>query len=280
MFQPTVQPYMQHSVYWFARTLPPTKTIGTLSGKRGELSMAAAATSYTFTSTSSTTSSTSPRDHFQKLVARSAKCPYEFPVVDNRLVNLCTTPESQELAGYHAQTTRPLMNAKVASLCASFLEVKRASGSAVEASLYEDMSVVELMQRLLAKRPLVFYTGVDRYTLTSGASGADPEGFDLVGRDSERHSLRLADVMSYDEMNISALMAVSVPTYFINSGSRGNMGRKSQQESQYEKTGVYVAQVGARFERDERMEAKHMLVSAAQNTPANGYADTKFYPEA
>ena len=56
--------------------------------------------------------------------------------------------------------------------------------------------------------------------------------------------LRLEDVMSYDELCISALMAVSTPTHFINNGNRGNMGvRTLRAQAKFEPTGVYIGQV-------------------------------------
>ena len=39
----------------------------------------------------------------------------------------------------------------------------------------------------------------------------------------------------------------------------------------YVDRGVYVAQVGARFERDDLMEWRHVVVTAEQNTAAAGY---------
>ena len=44
--------------------------------------------------------------------------------------------------------------------------------------------------------------------------------FDIIGTDFERKPLVLEEYMSYDEMQISALVGLSGPTIFINSGSR------------------------------------------------------------
>jgi len=80
----------------------------------------------------------------------------------------------------------------------------------------------------------------------------DPvEGFGDVGTDSE-NELRLVDVLSYDEMAVSALLSVATPTHFINSGSRGNCGKAGEAGS-FESQGVYVGVVGARFERPSQV---------------------------
>jgi hypothetical protein len=121
-------------------------------------------------------------------------------------------------------------------------------------------------------------------------------------------------------MALAALLAVAVPTHFINPGGRFNgavprppsnslnrgdgSGNKRTRTSDdgaaavagggggsgggtdgdgggdgggddasydFTRRGVYVAQVGARFERRGVMEAAHMLVDPVVNTAANGY---------
>jgi len=213
---------------------------------------------------------------FARLCQRSASAGYQIPTTANRLANVCVTDTMKDAAVRHAETTRPLLPAKAARLCQEFLEVKLQHGSEVEQALYADLTLADFMDRLITKRPLVFYTGADNYLLKSGKSGADPAGWDAVGTDGEGERLKLSEVMSYDELSISALMAMSTPTHFINKGDRGNMAKSGHPGTKwggFEPTGVYIGQVGARFERDERMEWKHMLVTAAQNTPEKGYGD-------
>jgi hypothetical protein len=71
-------------------------------------------------------------------------------------------------------------------------------------------------------------------------------------------------------MQLSALVGVSVPTYFINNGGRNNMGKKASIGT-YEPQGIYVGLVGARFEKVDRMEWQHMIITPEQNTRENGY---------
>ena len=95
-------------------------------------------------------------------------------------------------------------------------------------------------------------------------------GFDAIGSDHERAELSLEHLMSYDEMAISALVSVGGPTQFVNTGDRYNRGRLDE-EGTFVPHGVYVGCVGARFERRNKMEWQHMIVSKDQNVPEKGY---------
>lgn len=76
---------------------------------------------------------------------------------------------------------------------------------------------------------------------------------------------RLFDYMTYDEIQISSLVSTSIPTYFINAGSRMNGGCTTP-DNTHETEGVYVAAVGARFERPEFMESQHIIINETYNT--------------
>jgi hypothetical protein len=76
--------------------------------------------------------------------------------------------------------------------------------------------------------------------------------------------------MSYDEMLVSALLGVAVPSFFINDGNRDNAALPGAPGT-FEEQGVVVDQVGCRFERVALMEWTMMVVQDAQNVPANGY---------
>ena len=89
----------------------------------------------------------------------------------------------------------------------------------------------------------------------------------------------LADLQSYDEMALSALVGVSVPTHFINEGARRNHGIRGSPAS-YESRGIMTGLVGARFEQRGEMEWKHMLITREQNTAANGYGPRAASPPA
>ena len=66
------------------------------------------------------------------------------------------------------------------------------------------------------------------------------------------------------------ILQLSGPSVTINNGSRDNIGRAGEAGS-YTDRCVYVGAVGARFEREGRMEYQDMLVTPEQNTKENGY---------
>ena len=69
--------------------------------------------------------------------------------------------------------------------------------------------------------------------------------------------------MSYDEIELSSFLSLSIFTPFINKGSRDNFGRV---ESDCQPNGIYIGQNGARFERHSKMEWRYMIVDTDQNT--------------
>ena len=184
-----------------------------------------------------------------------------------------------------ALTTRPITDPRVKALIQQFLEDKKLNGSQIEIEFYARMnfSVERFITRLLTKRPLTFYSAFDITKLRNGKDGLDlgleADAFEKIGKDGEEVSpLVLEEYISYDEMLISALLGVSSPTHFINDGSRTNNGIPTGSYDQHAKTydnhqafGIYVGQVGARFEKPEVMEYKFMRVTEAQNTLENGY---------
>jgi hypothetical protein len=95
-----------------------------------------------------------------------------------------------------------------------------------------------------------------------------PKDWNKVGEDDEG-MITIDEYMTYDEIAISSLIGVAVPTLFINSGGRNNMGYP---EDDHEEWGIYVALTGARFEKRDKMESLHMLVSD-YSTADNGYGE-------
>jgi hypothetical protein len=98
--------------------------------------------------------------------------------------------------------------------------------------------------------------------------------FEKIGTNLELGYLVLSNYLSYDEMEIAALLGVSTPTYFINNGNRYNSAKLDALHN-YQKEGVYVGLVGPRFEKAGVMEWKHMIITPEQNTANNGYGFSK-----
>jgi hypothetical protein len=105
----------------------------------------------------------------------------------------------------------------------------------------KEETVRKYILRLLTKRPVCFYGRVDQFMCR--------EGVDDFGD--------LKEYISYQEMSLSAMLSVEVPTFFINDGGRHNNGIP---KSQYPIEGVYVASVGARFEVPDAMERRYLTV--------------------
>ncbi|KAJ3111839.1 hypothetical protein HDU96_005291 [Phlyctochytrium bullatum] len=162
----------------------------------------------------------------------------------------------------------------VEELIPHFLSFKRERGSDIEQAFYKDKIKTEddFLKHLIRDRPLSFI-GPNDFTLIIGNERPSPREWDLVGggRAQEGQHLSLGPYLSYDEMQISALIGVSSPTVFLNEGERQNRGRKRWPNGHHEKYGIYVGLVGARFERYDRMESQYCLVTRQLSTSANGY---------
>lgn len=153
---------------------------------------------------------------------------------------------------------------KINNLLKSFIKYKREYGSIIEKEYYKDIHCIDLLNRLIKNRPLVFMGRGDKWVLTDGNAGFG--GWTNIGKNNNLHSLE--DYMSYDEIELAVFISMSIYTPFINNGSRHNCG-KITDNHEYE--GIYIAQVGARFEERFFMEWKYMIVDPEQNTKENGY---------
>lgn len=208
---------------------------------------------------------------FRCLISRTSSLAYRMPTLTNKVEVLCGDEMMRKRAiVVHARATYPLVHGTTISLMENFIDIKRRLGSPIERALYKDMDVEQLVDRLITKRPLAFLGACDTFMQKTGENGAT--GFDSVGKADEKEPLVLGKLMSYDEMQIASLMAVSTPTHFINSGGRSNCSRV-QKYGEYENMGIYVAQVGARYERARRMEYELSVVTRGQNRVENGYGN-------
>lgn len=129
----------------------------------------------------------------------------------------------------------------------------------------------QFIDRLLRKRPLVFYRADDWTAIGSRkgvrALGSSHEAWIRVGRDGEGEPLCLKRFLSYEEMELSALLGVSSPTFFINDGRRFNKACLDARGT-FEEEGILVGLVGARFKLSGLMEHKYMVCSPG-NSPAD-----------
>lgn len=180
-----------------------------------------------------------------------------FPTSENRASAFCTTPLLQQELLNHSIETRPLLHAKVLNLIKNFLSHKCSYGSEIEKKIYANISLENFIKRLIKQRPLTFMTSIDYYKLRDGTIGKG--GFETIGTENEVKPLTLNDYLSYDEMQISALLSMAVPTHFINNGWRNNRGNVDTRAN-YEAKGILIGLVGARFEKEGLMEYPHIII--------------------
>ncbi len=207
---------------------------------------------------------------FSQLLRRSKEFALRipFPTKDNLIETIAQTADLKAEVVEHAQRTHPLLHRRMWTFISQFLKLKRDYGTSIEQAFYQNMTREQFVDRLIQKRPLMFMTNSDSYLLRDGLRGMG--GFELIGTEKEKGFLLLQDYLSYDEMRVSAFISSFVPTHFINSGSRDNLGIKAAVGT-YESKGIYVGMVGARFEKPGVMEWAHMNITPEQNTAANGY---------
>ncbi|TGJ82812.1 hypothetical protein E0Z10_g5981 [Xylaria hypoxylon] len=184
----------------------------------------------------------------------------EPPITSNSVVRF-----DPETVKEDALSTRIVVHSRFPRLVQRFLEHKRLHGSSLEKVFYHaGWTWQQQIARLVQKRALVFMGRNDFTVLQSGEhiNSAYVE-WDRVGTEEESRNthLFLKDYLSYDEIMLSSLIGVSGSSFFVNDGRRNNIGRPGKAGS-FEPRGVIVGLVGARFERDDRMDSVFVLRDA------------------
>jgi hypothetical protein len=201
----------------------------------------------------------------------------QFPTEATRIINIANNDNfKKDKITEQANNVRPLIHNSVLNLINKFIEYKKMNGSFIEQELYKNMNIEKFIDRLLIKRPLAFLGINDAYLLRNKniIEGKDyntpniQKPFEKIGTPEEKNPFILKEYISYHEMQISSLISVAVPTYFINNGNRDNIGIP---DTNHEETGIYIGVVGARFEKPKYMEYQHMIITNDQNTEVNGY---------
>ncbi|OTB00521.1 hypothetical protein M426DRAFT_324192 [Hypoxylon sp. CI-4A] len=187
----------------------------------------------------------------------------EYPTEDNRVYEF-----DPSVIRSDAQATRIVLHPRWPGLCGKFLDHKRKHGSDIEKTLYKDWAWWDLTRRLLSQRAMTFLNAQDDTLYRNGQYARNQAKFwDGVGKQGEAYKL-LEDNLSYDEIMLGSLIAVSGPSYFINDGNRYNNGKKGKPGT-YEERGIIIGLVGPRFERPEHMDSTYIL----------GKTTTKQHPE-
>nr|XP_043065703.1 uncharacterized protein LOC108134104 [Drosophila bipectinata] len=165
----------------------------------------------------------------------------------------------------------PVIHEKTLQLYIKFLEHKLKFGTKKELKFYKGMTLMDFVQRLMARRCIWFYGSEDDYCTMKRQVGIG--GFEGVATENEEKGLTMHEVLSYDEMKLAALMYFSTHTEFINDGSKNNAGGVPLDRSTIEPEGVIIGLIGARFERAYVMEYQDIKITATQNILSRGYGD-------
>ncbi|KAH9824594.1 MAP kinase kinase kinase [Teratosphaeria destructans] len=176
--------------------------------------------------------------------------PFVLPTINNRVANFNPTIIARD-----ALETAVVLHPRLPALISSFLHYKRQQGSAIEKALYKEMSESDLVARLIKMRPLHFTNANDYTVLRNGVRGSLRHEWLRVGteQESQNNHIFLSDYLSYDEMLLASLLAVSGPTHFINSGSRGNNGHLDPSKP-HQPRGIIVGLVGPRLHQLGHMD--------------------------
>ncbi|EDW00170.1 GH12722 [Drosophila grimshawi] len=204
---------------------------------------------------------------FGKFLTASEKFPIEFGTSSCRVKS--QPVERRQMIRKQIASAYPIIHELTLLLYMNFLEHKQKYGTAQELSVFGNISITEFVQRLLSKRCVYFFDASDSYLLLDGSRGHG--GFEQIGSSSERAPLLLRNVLSYDEIKLSALLYVSTHSEFINDGSRFNNGRVEESKSKIEIEGVIMGLIGARFERSNVMEWEDIMITPEQNKASRGY---------
>ena len=180
------------------------------------------------------------------------------PITTNSIQNFDPKSISQD-----AKATHIIIHPRFPQLVEAFLAHKRTPGSSYEKSLYITYTWQQQVSRLIEKRPLVFMGATDHTMLRDGTTiHTNPaKEWDRNGTEKQHLNQYLTpeEYLSYDEIMLSSLIGVSGPSFFINDGDRYNQGRPGAKGT-FQERGIIIGLVGARFERDDRMDSVHILV--------------------
>ncbi|XP_034173935.2 ADP-ribosylarginine hydrolase CG3568-like [Osmia lignaria lignaria] len=204
-----------------------------------------------------------------QIIKQSEAFPLKFPIDTMRCSALRNRGVSTDILEMNANSVYPLIHEAMLPLLARWLKHKRKYGSIIERAMYQDMGLVEFIQRLLDKRAVYFFGAKDRWKLIDGKTGVGK--WENVGTDHEKDPLVLSKCLSYDEIKLSAMMTMSSHTEFINNGSRKNKGVLTTDPDSIEPRGVIIGVVGSRLVRPDVMECQDILITPSQNTVDNGY---------
>ena len=165
-----------------------------------------------------------------------------------KLLNKDYTPD------LYAAKTYPIIHSDVFKFMDKFVDYMQTNNPS--ATYFNKDKYID---RLFEKRPLVFYNYNDT-TLCRFETQTDCK------TNTHQFTNPTEDYISYEEMAVSALLGLSGQVHFINEGGKNNLC-----DFKFNVEGYLYGLVGARFEKENEMEWRHIIITPEQNTAANGY---------
>ncbi|KAJ3369594.1 hypothetical protein GGF31_005111 [Allomyces arbusculus] len=205
-----------------------------------------------------------------------------FPTRTNLISSL--SPNQQAAVPHHARGTRLLVPHDAVPLLESHLErTKSTSTSPAEQAVYSSLSTwKDLARRLVRARPLTFYTARDSTLTRSAKKLAGTTKWQALDPPARPAAIALgADYLTYPEMALGALLAVSSPTWFMNDGRRYNAAEVGEPGT-FTEYGILVGVVGPRLKVPSEMEARAMVGTVTDPPPRHALAPewVEYYDEA
>lgn len=158
-----------------------------------------------------------PDTNLKTIMTKSKNFPIKFPITTNTCQNL-TSAVGKDILDRNIKSAYPVIHENILYLCAKFLLFKQVHGTDVEKNMYKNMTVKNLIDRLLRKRAVNFMEACDTYLLLDKSTGMG--NWEFIGTRKEKAPLTLENCLSYDEIKLSAFLSVSSYNYFMSDGSR------------------------------------------------------------
>jgi len=198
---------------------------------------------------------------------------YPFPSTSNKikeLKKLIKTPNFEKVVERQIQETTVLVSKVVyEKLLSKFINyiIENTNNDTLRGIYQGFLNQNEdsrdlLIKRLLEKRPIVFFNSNDicLFRGNNKSQSCISKRYEMVVFDEKYNYLDVNEYITYDEMEISALINVAVPTFFIDDGRRN----KKNQGMEYEQECILVSLIGCRFE-NRYMETKYITVNRTIN---------------
>eukprot|EP00667_Euglena_gracilis_P025148 EG_transcript_29323 len=171
---------------------------------------------------------------FAALVERSeafAQTVCGFPSFTINLIQSVAAdrPGAEVEVVHHAEGAHPMLHARLRPLVKEFLFLKMRHGSPAEHAMYAKLFAKQVVatdtverafyQRLLTRRPVCCWLGLDSYLLSEvGGEGFGRHVFPKVGTPNEIPPLLLSRVLSRDEAQVASFIGLVSDTHFVNNG--------------------------------------------------------------